>query len=370
MIDILRIITVDDENTALKWFHRIASENLKVSIEGEFLYAEEAIAFVRQHPVDAAFLDIEMPEMGGFELAEKLMEIDPYINVIFITAYNQYALEAFRAHAIGYLLKPLDSEEFGEQINLLIRRYTLRPTRHHNQRLYIKCFGQFSVGTKAEGTSAIQWKTAKAEELFALLIHHQGRVKSKESLIETLWPELDPRKSGNLFRVTCTYLRHALADLGFPNLLLRELDGYKLNTDLIDCDLFRFIINPIHSQGEKSLEAVAALYSGEYLEGKSYDWASAAKTQMESDFKRLQYCLADKYFANGQVEKVCEAMEKILLYDPCEEAAVIRIIQAKLQAGDRATAIKVYKKFVKMLKAELGVLPSAKFQQLIPDDMR
>jgi DNA-binding LytR/AlgR family response regulator len=58
-----------------------------------------------------------MPEMNGIELAERLMEIDPYIEVIFITAYNQYALDAFRAHAIGYLLKPLDANELKEQMD-------------------------------------------------------------------------------------------------------------------------------------------------------------------------------------------------------------------------------------------------------------
>jgi two-component SAPR family response regulator len=66
--------------------------------------------------------------------------------------------------------------------------------------------------------SAIRWKTAKAEELFALMIHYQGRVKAKDNLIETLWPEFEPEKSANLFRVTCTYLRSALAEKGFPDI--------------------------------------------------------------------------------------------------------------------------------------------------------
>jgi two-component SAPR family response regulator len=73
---------------------------------------------------------------------------------------------------------------------------------------------------------------------FCPLIYYQGRVKPKETLIDILWPELEPEKSANLFRVTCTYLRTALAERGFPDLLIRELDGYKINTDLINCDLF------------------------------------------------------------------------------------------------------------------------------------
>ena len=132
-------IAVDDESAALKRFERIASEDSRISIEGAFLYAEDSIEFVKKHLVDVAFLDIEMPEMNGLELAERLMEIIPYIRVIFVTAYNQYALDAFRAHAIGYLLKPLDSEEFTEQIDLLVKRYRSKPSDQSKKRLKVRC---------------------------------------------------------------------------------------------------------------------------------------------------------------------------------------------------------------------------------------
>jgi len=359
-------IVVDDESAALKRFERIAAEHSGICVDGAFLYAQDALSFVRENPVDVAFLDIEMPEMSGLELAERLMDIDPCIRVVFITAYNQYALDAFRAHAIGYLLKPLGGGEFAEQIDHLARRYRERPGGHpNNRRLSVKCFGQFSVSAAENGAPAIRWKTAKAEELFALLIHHQGRVKSKESLIDALWPELDPKKSANLFRVTCTYLRTALADLGFPKLLLRELDGYKINAGQLDCDLFRLrSMDPLMPMETERLEEISALYCGEYLEGKPYDWAVAAKAQLESDFKRVQYGLADRYFAVGSIEKACAAMEKVMLYDPCEEEAVMRIIRIKLQAGDHTHAARVYRGYAKMLKDEFGIAPSEKFQRL------
>jgi two-component system, LytTR family, response regulator len=368
--DMFHAIAVDDESAALKRFERIASEDSRISIEGAFLYAEDSIEFVKKHLVDVAFLDIEMPEMNGLELAERLMEIIPYIRVIFVTAYNQYALDAFRAHAIGYLLKPLDREEFTEQIDLLVKRYRSKPSDQSKKRLKVRCFGQFYIGPDEESTSAIRWKTAKAEELFALLIHYQGRVKSKESIIDILWPELEPEKSANLFRVTCTYLRTALAEMGFSDLLMRELDGYRINADLIDCDLFRFRLAARSGLSLKSdkLEEASVLYSGEYLEGKPYDWAIGARIQLETAYKNIQYQLADGYSINGYDEKACEALEKILRYDPCEEEAVTRIIQMKLQEGDHTSAVKVFKRYVKILKDELGILPSEKLMKLLPKD--
>ncbi len=359
-----RAIVVDDENSALSRFERIASKERRLVINGKFLYPEDAIAFVKEHPVDIAFLDIEMPEMSGLELAERLMEIDSYIRVIFVTAYNQYALEAFRAHAIGYLLKPLDGMEFTEQLDLLSRRYRQRPEKSSKTPLAVRCFGGLSVYAQDENNgSAIKWKTSKAEELFSLLIHYQGRVKPKENLIETLWPELEPEKSANLFRVTCTYLRSALAEIGFPDILVRELDGYKINSDMIDCDLFRFRlgIRSLSSLQTDELSELSGLYSGEYFEGKPYDWAIGQRTQLESDFKKVQHTLSDVYCSQGLTDKAVEALERVLVYDPCDEETVMRIVDIKLEKGEQASALKTYRTFERKLIDELGVTPTKKF---------
>lgn len=356
-------IVVDDENSALKRFERIASKDPRIVIEGQFVYAEEAVVFIKEHSVDIAFLDIEMPEMNGLELAEKLMEIDPYIRIIFVTAYNQYALEAFKAHAIGYLLKPLDSEEFTEQVDLLFRRHGQKPKKNLRSPLFVRCFGRFSVYADDERTSSIRWKTAKAEELFALLIHYEGRVKPKECLIDMLWPELEPEKSANLFRVTCTYLRSALAENGFSDILIREFDGYKINTEMIDCDLFRFRpdFGSISSLEIEKLNELSNLHSGEYLEGKPYDWSVGTRIQLISDFKKVQYCLSDANCAYGFWDKAIEVLERVLMYDPCDEETVMRIVNIKLKKGDHSSAIKIYRNFEKILMEELGITPSGQF---------
>ncbi len=355
-------IVVDDESAALNRFERIAAGDGRISLEGKFQYAEDAIEFVRQQKVDIAFLDIEMPEMSGLELAEQLMEIDPYISVIFVTAYDKYALEAFRAHAIGYLLKPLDNNELTEQLDSLYRRLGQRTAKNANQRLTIRCFGEFSVKAAADEEPAIRWKTAKAEELFALLVNYQGRAKSKESLIDALWPELEPEKSINLFRVTCTYIRTALSERGFSDVLIRDWNGYKLNTERINCDLFRFrqAVRDVPSPGLETLEAASALYSGEYLDGKLYEWAGRARDQLESDFKKIQFRLSEALCIRGDFGKACEALDKVLEFDACEEEAVSRLIQMKLEHGDTAAAIKVYRTYEQRLKNELGLSPSEK----------
>ncbi len=365
----LHVIAVDDENAALKRLERIASEDGRICLEGKFLYAGDAIDFVGKQQADVAFLDIEMPEMSGLELAERLMEIDPYIRIIFVTAYNQYALDAFRAHAIGYLLKPLDRNEFKEQVDLLYRRYGQRPAKSMKRSLSVSCFGGFSVSAAGDYESAIRWKTVKAEELFALLIHYQGKVKPKDTFIDTLWPEMEPEKSANLFHVTCTYLRTALAEKGFSNILIRERNGYKINTELIECDLFRFrfTAGSAASREPDQLKEISSLYTGEYLEGKFYEWAVEMRIRLESDFKKIQYRLADEFCERGCEDEACHELEKVLVRDPSEEAAVERLMRLKLMAGDRTEAVRIYKRYEKILKEELGLSPSGKILGLISD---
>lgn len=102
-----QVIAVDDEQNALNRFERLISQDSRLKLLSTFTKPTEAAEFVKNNQVDIAFLDIEMPGMTGLELAEVLQDYNPYIEIVFVTAYNQYALEAFRAHATGYLLKPL-----------------------------------------------------------------------------------------------------------------------------------------------------------------------------------------------------------------------------------------------------------------------
>jgi two-component system, LytTR family, response regulator len=363
----LRAIAVDDEETALQWFSRVAANNANLSVAGAFQYPEEALAFVRNHAVDVAFLDVEMPEMSGLELAEQLVRLDPFLRIVFVTAYNQYALDAFRAHAVGYLLKPLDSEALEEQVNHLSALNTSRPAKSGVQPLYVKCFGTFSVTAPSRPTLAVRWKTAKTEELFTLLAHPLGKVKTRESMIETLWPEMDPTKSINLFHVTCTYLRAALTEMGFPDLLQRELDGYSLSATAIDCDVFRFQLatRSLQTLSVDKLEETAALYAGPFLEHKTYLWASAARTQLEADYRRLQNRICDLYGAFDDLERACKTQEQLLLYDPCDESAVTRLVKLRLQAGQRVAAEMAYKDYEAALKRELDVFPSASLRALL-----
>lgn len=134
----MRILLVDDENLQLM---RLENACKKV-LTGEFLaYSNPVKAYEENKDkiIDIAFLDIEMPGINGIQLAKKLKAINPHINIIFVTAYNEYALDAYKMHASGYITKPVNAEQIKEEVDGLRYQTTLKSTKE----VEAKCFGNF-----------------------------------------------------------------------------------------------------------------------------------------------------------------------------------------------------------------------------------
>ncbi|MBR5111617.1 MAG: helix-turn-helix domain-containing protein [Clostridia bacterium] len=102
-----RIILVDDEKPNLAGAVRILCETLPGAEITGFLRPSEALMFARSNPVNLAILDIELGRSNGFELCEKLTALHPETNVVFLTAWPEHSLEAWKTKACGFLVKPL-----------------------------------------------------------------------------------------------------------------------------------------------------------------------------------------------------------------------------------------------------------------------
>ena len=102
-----RIILVDDEKPNLAGGLRVLCETLPGAEITGFLRPSEALLFAKSNPVNLAILDIELGRSNGFELCEKLIALHPETNVVFLTAWPEHALEAWKTDASGFLVKPL-----------------------------------------------------------------------------------------------------------------------------------------------------------------------------------------------------------------------------------------------------------------------
>jgi two-component system LytT family response regulator len=114
----MRAFIVDDEPLAVKRLSRLLEDTGRVQIAGTATDPEDAVAALNRQPVDVLFLDIQMPGLTGFELLEQLNRLPA---VVFTTAYDAYALKAFEANAVDYLLKPVETDRLSRTLDKVAR---------------------------------------------------------------------------------------------------------------------------------------------------------------------------------------------------------------------------------------------------------
>ena len=120
---ILTVILLDDEKIILDGELSVLKDTMPDADIHGFTEPDNAIRFAKDNKVHLAFVDIEMGRVSGLDVCRKLMEIEPHTNIIFLTAYSQYALDAWKTDACGFLEKPLSPEGIREQLSRL--RYPL-----------------------------------------------------------------------------------------------------------------------------------------------------------------------------------------------------------------------------------------------------
>jgi two-component system, LytTR family, response regulator len=126
----MRAIIVDDEFVARRDLRERCAEESDIEVVGEYADAERALAAIRQQTPDLMFLDVKMGKMSGMQLAHALDSV-PGPLIVFVTAFDRYALEAFEVNAADYLLKPFDRERFRVMLGRVRERLALRDSAHY-----------------------------------------------------------------------------------------------------------------------------------------------------------------------------------------------------------------------------------------------
>lgn len=112
----LRTLIVDDEPLARERVRMMLAAHPDLTIVGECGDGQQAVQLIRDHRPDLVFLDVQMPGVDGFGVLRQL-DGDPLPYIVFVTAYDQYALKAFEVHALDYVLKPFNTERFGQALD-------------------------------------------------------------------------------------------------------------------------------------------------------------------------------------------------------------------------------------------------------------
>ena len=148
MSDKLRAIVVDDESLARQGLNLRLKNIAEVEVIGEYSNGREAVNAVAELRPDLLFLDIQMPGMSGFDVVARLQQ-DEMPLIIFTTAYDQYAIEAFKAHAVDYLLKPIEPERLQDSVYRAVSHKKMDGAVTEKQRLLELII---SITGKSEGS--------------------------------------------------------------------------------------------------------------------------------------------------------------------------------------------------------------------------
>ena len=261
----MRIYVIDDEPTVLKASERVIRRAMPDAEVTAFLSAAEALDSLNNlsAPLDVCFCDIEMPGINGLEFALRLKQISPETKIIFVTAYSEYALEAFRIHANGYILKPINVVRVLEEIG--------EPEDSHNEAstelLKVQCFGNFEVFWQGK---PLLFNRKKTRELFAYLVDRKGAMCSSEEIATAVWEDDgDIKNTKTHIRVLISDLRKTLANIGQEDVVIRQRGQVGINTEKLDCDYYHML--------EGDMNALNT-FKGEYM--SQYSWAEITAGQL------------------------------------------------------------------------------------------
>ncbi|MDD4857729.1 MAG: response regulator transcription factor [Candidatus Krumholzibacteria bacterium] len=140
----IKVIVVDDEQLARDEMRFLLSQEKDIEVVAEASGGREAISLVREKKPDVVFLDIQMPEMNGFQVVRELVDAGAPPLIIFATAYDSYAIKAFEVNALDYLLKPINRQRLGEA---LARARRAMPQRGEFERRLRALAGGIRIGT-------------------------------------------------------------------------------------------------------------------------------------------------------------------------------------------------------------------------------
>ncbi|MBV7274507.1 response regulator [Clostridium sp. PL3] len=334
----------------------------------------EAFDNINIYKPDVLFLDIEMPEMDGLSLAENAYAAGYAGEIVFITAYDQYALDAFRVSALDYLLKPIMLEELNRSIERVKKRRTANlynKSSNPNKKIRISLFGDILLYI-GESNTSIRWMTSKSAEIFAFMLLQKGDTKiSKWQLMDEIWSDKDQHKADINLRSTISRLNKTLRENDIDISITCIGNGYKLCINELNVEVDAFKLEDIvfdNTQiSDKNFECYDSIISSytPILEEFNSEWCYEAREIYHRYFINGAKKLL-KYYESIAAEplKMLKIIEIIIKYEPYDEDIRKFALKLHYAIGGKKSVKKYYLEYSDFIKNELQIDPSYSIKKL------
>ena len=265
------LFAIDDEPRMLRLLHQAMAEAAPDAEIMDFSLGTGAVQAVEERGLrpDVVFSDIQMPGLGGLRLAVKIKRLSPGTKIVFVTGYSEYALDAYRVHASGYIMKPVDAGQVREELENL----TFFAPESGEDRLQVRCFGSFEVFWKGR---PLMFGRKKTKELLAFLIDQEGKACTAEEISAALWEnETDMQATKTRIRQLISDMKATFQEAGIEDALIRRSGQLAIQRERIDCDYYRMLDGDMNA---------ANAYRGEYM--SQYSWAEITSGKLYFRQKR------------------------------------------------------------------------------------
>lgn len=363
----IRAYIVDDEAYSLNLMGIFLRRIEGVEVVGQATDPFEALEEVRLLRPDVVFLDIEMPGISGIELAERIANEQPDVNLVFVTAYDRYAVHAFDQGALDYLLKPPEMDRLLKTVQRIRKSReaalalnvseTGMPGQENPRRLKIRLLG--SLEAENDRKELLRFRTAKEKELFAYLALHAGGRVHRDTLIDALWPDEDPHRAKVYLHTCVSLLRKDMKNAGFLAMLLYDNEHYYLDSAQVSADLAELqeLLASPRRDNPDAMARMSNLYRGTLMQGNEYPWTVGPAAYLENNMTELNGNLLKRHMDARDRTGAVRLALRMLEGNAYSEEAYDALLRCYLDSGRQEEASRVYRQFLRMAE-ELRIKPS------------
>ena len=236
-----------------------------------FSASPQALAAARKTEIQAAFLKSSLPEISGLDLGLYLKDLNSVVNLIYVEETPDYAFEAMKLRASGYLLGPATREDLEYELSDL--RYPKDSRK--NSRFFAQTFGNFDFFIDSK---PVEFKYSRTKEVLALLVNNRGAQTTNGEIIAALWEdEGDPDKKGSYLRNLRQDLQNTLSRRKAAGILIKQRGSIAIDASKIRCDLYEWLEDPKKS---------GYRYLGEYM--NQYSWAEYLHAELDEIYYSME----------------------------------------------------------------------------------